>query len=161
MDISRLPNRRGFTLIELMIVVAIIGILAAVAIPKFAEMLRKSKEGATKGGLVNLRASLAIYQSENEGIAPMTYTPTAEYTEARLSAALTPKYVEAFPTVKLGTYHQDTSSVYLSIYDNRSSDIVSGAGLEASGWTYSSVSGGAWWVNCSHTDTRNIMMTNW
>ena len=39
---------KRFTLIELMIVVAIIGILAAIAIPKFAQMLEKSREGATK-----------------------------------------------------------------------------------------------------------------
>ena len=44
-------NQKGFTLVELMIVVAIIGVLAAVAIPKFADMLEKSREGATKGNL--------------------------------------------------------------------------------------------------------------
>ena len=62
--------QRGFTLIELMIVVAIIGILAAIAIPKFAQMMEKSREGATKGNIGALKSAISIYQGDWQGVAP-------------------------------------------------------------------------------------------
>jgi len=67
-------KKKGFTLIELMIVVAIIGILAAIAIPKFAQMLEKSREGATKGNLAAIRSAVTIYYSEKEGTWPVDLT---------------------------------------------------------------------------------------
>jgi len=63
-------GKKGFTLIELMIVVAIIGILAAIAIPRFANLLEKSREGATKGNLSSIRSSISLYYSEKEGVWP-------------------------------------------------------------------------------------------
>src|SRR5208283_2153157 len=60
----------GFTLIELMIVVSIIGILAAIAIPKFADLLRKAREGQLKAQLGTLRSALSIYYSDMEGLYP-------------------------------------------------------------------------------------------
>ncbi len=53
-----------------MIVVAIIGILAAVALPKFSQMLEKSREGATKGNLAAIRSAVTIYYAEKEGTWP-------------------------------------------------------------------------------------------
>jgi prepilin-type N-terminal cleavage/methylation domain-containing protein len=49
-----MQNRKGFTLIELLIVVVIIGILAAIAIPKFANTKDKAKIASMKSDLRNL-----------------------------------------------------------------------------------------------------------
>ena len=67
-------SKKGFTLIELMIVVAIIGILSAIAVPRFAQMLEKSREGATKGNLMSIRSAVSIYYAEREGTWPGNLT---------------------------------------------------------------------------------------
>ena len=64
--LRRIRNRKskGFTLIELMIVVAIIGILAAIAIPNFLNMRKKAMSTEAKSNLGNLRTMEEAYRME-------------------------------------------------------------------------------------------------
>lgn len=63
---TRTMNRAGFTLIELLIVVVIIGILAAIAIPKFASTKERAYLAKMKGDLRNLATAQEAYNSDNQ-----------------------------------------------------------------------------------------------
>jgi prepilin-type N-terminal cleavage/methylation domain-containing protein len=140
-----MKKRSGFTLIELMIVVAIIGILAAIAIPKFADLVRKSSEGAAKGNLTALRSAMSIYYGDMEGQYPAD------------PAALTVggKYIARIPVAKTPNYHGDLASIYLGS--------TSGGFQNLGGWFYDSdptdAAFGSLWVDCTHTDTRGSVWT--
>jgi len=63
-----LRNKKGFTLIELMIVVVIIGILAAIAIPNFIAMQNRAKEGSTKANMHTLQLAAEDYGVAFDGV---------------------------------------------------------------------------------------------
>ncbi len=86
---------KGFTLIELMIVVAIIGILAAIAIPRFAQMLEKSREGSTKGNLGSIKSAASIYYGDTQGIWPTTLASFTTYAFSKYLDNISPVKVTA------------------------------------------------------------------
>src|SRR5947208_1400171 len=85
---------QGFTLIELAIVVAIIGILAAIAIPQYANLVAKSQEGTAKGNLGTMRSALSVYYGDMDGTYPVDVGNLNSLTASS-------KYLQVIPLVAL------------------------------------------------------------
>lgn len=137
---------RGFTLIELMTVVVVIGILASVAIVRYRDVLRKATEGATRGNLGTIRSAVHIYYADTEGGYPETLAYLSQNS----------KYLRRIPETDLTGYHVDSTAVR------------EGAGIttqadDAGGWLYNGVAAdanfGTVWVNCTHTDSLSTVWT--
>ena len=86
-----LRNKKGFTLIELLIVVVIIGILAAIAIPKFAATKDKAKLASVKTDLRNIETAEEAYFSDY-----------ATYTSSLSSQVFSPSSGNTYTARQLG-----------------------------------------------------------
>ena len=80
---TTLRSRRGFTLIEMIIVISIIAILVAIAVPIYTQHLRHAKEAVLKEDLYSMRSSIDQYtQDKNKAPQQLDDLVTAGYLHA-------------------------------------------------------------------------------
>jgi general secretion pathway protein G len=140
-------SRAGFTLLEMVLVVVIIGMIAAIAMPRFSRGAAGATDSAVAGNLAVLRNAIDLYQAEHNGTYPTTATIAAQlttYTDAASGTATTKDathiygpYVRSVPPLPVGARKSQTgiaasdASTVGWIYDSAAGNIITNTTTEA------------------------------
>jgi general secretion pathway protein G len=117
-------KRAGFSLVELVVVVLILGILAAVAAPRMFDTANDARQNGTKQSLAVIRDGIELYKSQNG-----SYPPAAT-----LATALKPFIKGQFPAAQIGA--NQNANVAASTQNPIASPEAGGAG-----WAYNQTTG--------------------
>ena len=120
-------GKQAFTLVEILIVVIILGILAAIVIPQFTEASDDARESAIRSDLQTMRSQLELYKAQHNGSYPGAATFVTDMTT---KAGGYGPYVQTFPT-----------NPYNSLSDVTVEVGTTNLGGGATGWHFNSDTG--------------------
>ena len=124
---ERLSGRKGFTLIELMIVVVIIGILFALAVPRFMRATTKSKQHEAKEILRNIYTMQQTYKQANDtywisrGVVASSYNRYA-FTPIGVEIGPTARYSYSFTVETATTFTAQATAAAPGLDDDAAPD---------------------------------------
>ncbi|MBI3873207.1 MAG: prepilin-type N-terminal cleavage/methylation domain-containing protein [candidate division Zixibacteria bacterium] len=122
----------GFTLIELVIIIVVLGILAAVAIPRYVDMVTEAKKSSCEGALGGLRSGISIFYA-NTALTTGTATWPA-IDSVRTTGVVMSQSIPKNP-------YQAAASAPDSIVTGVTKGVVVGA---RGGWAYKAATGEVW-----------------
>lgn len=125
------PRKHGFSLVELVVVIMILGILAAIAAPNFLGTSRRASDQSLVQTLQVVRNAIDMYYAEN-GILPAA---GASATETQLKTALSAYIKGDFPRSTVGSAPSNTVTI-----EAPASGEVTGA-ANGTGWKYNRLTG--------------------
>ena len=94
-----MEKRKGFTLVELLVVVIIIGVLVAIAIPMYMNSTKTANQKAYYSNLNIITTAVQTYEANNNQATPGAFNAGT----AGGPATLIPKYIQSWPTGPAGT----------------------------------------------------------
>jgi len=134
-------NKKGFTLVEILIVVVILGILAAIVIPQFTDASTQSKVSSCQTTLSSLRSQIELFKIQHNDTPPALATFAADMTtETEKDSAATAGDDSGN---EVGPYIQQVPfNPWSATTPQLVSDFAGGCNVE--GWVYDETTGDIW-----------------
>lgn len=154
-----MKTQNGFTLLELMIVCAIIALLAAISIVRFVQLIDIARESVTKANLCSLRAAIAIYYCDTKGLYPLTLDSATRTDSNEILPVFIPRYMRKIPQASLRRNVPHNNSNAVVVVDTGEQEIATTTVSDVGGWIYSSSSGDIR-INCTCKDTASLDKIN-